>query len=93
MNLAVAPHREALSARAGRVAAIAAKHADAVDTEGRFPKEAVAALRDEKLLGIQVPVQMGGEGATMLELADICFMLGQAGSATAMIYAMHHIKA
>jgi len=93
MNLAVAPHREALSARAARVAAIAAKHADAVDTEGRFPKEAVDALREEKLLGIQVPVHMGGEGATMLELADICSILGQACSATAMIYAMHHIKA
>ncbi|WP_296037670.1 acyl-CoA dehydrogenase family protein [uncultured Agrobacterium sp.] len=93
MNLAVAPHREALSARAARVAAIAAKHADVVDTEGRFPKEAVDALRQEKLLGIQVPVHMGGEGATMLELADICSILGQACSATAMIYAMHHIKA
>lgn len=93
MNLAVAPHREALSARAARVAAIAAKHADAVDTEGRFPREAVDALREEKLLGIQVPVHMGGEGATMLELADICSILGQACSATAMIYAMHHIKA
>lgn len=83
----------ALAARAARVAAIAASHADDVDAEGRFPVEAVSALRAEKLLGIQVPVHLGGEGASIAEIAGLCATLGQACAATAMIFAMHHIKA
>lgn len=93
MNVTVAPQDETLSARAGRVAAIAAKHADEVDVTGRFPQEAVDALRQERLLGIQVPSSLGGESASLQEIADICARLGQACSATAMIFAMHHIKA
>lgn len=50
------------AARAERVAAVAARHADAVDREGRFPEEAVAALKAERLLGLQIPGQFGGEG-------------------------------
>lgn len=92
MNVTVAPQDETLSARAGRVAAIAAKHADEVDVTGRFPQEAVDTLRQERLLGIQVPASLGGEGTSLHEIADICARLGQACSATAMIFAMHHIK-
>ncbi len=92
MNVTVAPMDEALSARAGKVAAIAAKHADDVDAAGRFPHEAVAALRHERLLGIQIPENLGGEAASLQTIADICVRLGQACSATAMIFAMHHIK-
>lgn len=44
-----------LAARAERAAAVAARHADAVDREGRFPEEAVAAMRSERLLGLQIP--------------------------------------
>ena len=93
MNLTVAPPDASLAARAARVATIAAKHADDVDAAGRFPQESVDALRQERLLGIQVPVHLGGESATISQIADICSRLGQACSATAMIFAMHHIKA
>ncbi len=93
MDAAVVPLDAALAVRAKRVAAIAAKFADDVDAAGRFPKEAVDALKSERLLGIQVPRHLGGEGASLLEIADICCTLGQACSATAMIFAMHHIKA
>ena len=93
MNLTVAPPDASLAARAARVATIAAKHADDVDVAGRFPQESVDALRQERLLGIQVPVHLGGESATISQIADICSRLGQACSATAMIFAMHHIKA
>lgn len=78
--------------RARRVAQIAALHADDVDREARFPAEAVAALRAEGLLGIQIPLQFGGEGAAMSHVAETCFVLGQACAATAMIFAMHQIK-
>lgn len=93
MDAAVASHNMELAARAKRVASTAAKFADDVDAAGRFPSEAVDALRSERLLGIQVPKHLGGEGASLQEIADICCTLGQACSATAMIFAMHHIKA
>lgn len=81
-----------LAARAERVAAVAARHADAVDREGRFPAEAVAALKAERLLGLQIPGQFGGEGAGLTQMAELCSTLGQACSAAAMVFAMHHIK-
>ena len=93
MNVSVAPPDSTLAARATRVASIAAQHADDVDAAARFPKEAVDALRAERLLGIQIPVHLGGESADLRQIADICCILGQSCSATAMIFAMHQIKA
>ena len=71
------------------VAAIAAAAADDVDQKARFPQEALAALRQHRMLGIMLPVQLGGEGASMGDIVDICYRLGQACASTAMIYAMH----
>jgi acyl-CoA dehydrogenase len=81
-----------LKSRAERVARVAAEHAAAVDLAGRFPQEAVAALKAERLLGIFVPRALGGEGAAISDVADVCFMLGQSCSSTGMIYAMHQVK-
>jgi len=76
-----------------RAAAEAAKAtAASVDAEARFPTEAFAEIRKQKLLGIQVPRSLDGEGATLDDLADVCYILGQACSSTALIYAMHQIK-
>ena len=83
---------EPFLARADRVAAIAAQHADAVDAAGRFPEEAVEALRAEKLFAIMVPRELGGEGATTADVVDVCYRLGRACAATGMIYAMHQVK-
>lgn len=81
-----------LTARAAAVAAVAAQHAEAVDRDGRFPEEAVAALKSQRLLGAAVPIELGGEGATIRALADICYTLGRACASTAMIFAMHQTK-
>jgi acyl-CoA dehydrogenase len=75
--------------RAQAVAAVAATFADQVDREARFPEEAFAAIRAHRLLGITIPVDLGGEGASLADVVDICYRLGQACSSTAMIYAMH----
>jgi acyl-CoA dehydrogenase len=83
---------ESASARMARVAEIAAKAAEAVDREGRFPQETVDALRLERLLGIAVPVELGGEGMTTAEIADLIVRLGQACGSSAMIYGMHQIQ-
>lgn len=82
-----------LAGRAARVAAVAEAHADDVDTKGRFPSEAVAAMRAERLLSIQIVPDLGGEGASLAEIAEVCSVLGQSCSAAAMVFAMHQIKA
>ena len=79
-------------ARARLAAAVAAQHAASVDAAGRFPSEAFAEIRRQGLLGIMVPESLGGEGARLGELANVCFILGQACSSTALIFAMHQIK-
>ena len=85
--------RDDFMIRAERVAAIAAVHAKAVDDDHRFPHEAVAALRAQRLLGILVSSDLGGEGASVLAVANICYALGRACASTAMIFAMHQVKA
>jgi acyl-CoA dehydrogenase len=92
MNFPVKITEDSFAARAARVVAIAAKHADTVDFEGRFPREAVDAMKAERLLSIQIPRSLGGESATTTEIAELCSMLGQACAASAMVFAMHHIK-
>ncbi|HEV7610448.1 MAG TPA: acyl-CoA dehydrogenase family protein [Steroidobacteraceae bacterium] len=81
-----------LTARARAAGDIARMNATAVDAEARFPGEAFAEIRKQRLLGLQVPQPLGGEGASIGEIADVCYILGQACSSTALIYAMHQIK-
>ena len=79
-------------ARAQRVAAVAALHADVVDREGRFPQDALAAAKEEGLLGLMVPAHLGGEAASLADVADVCYALGAACASSGMIYAMHQVK-
>jgi|SRR5579863_1734563 len=81
-----------LRGRTQAVVAVAAKHAGSVDSAARFPAEAFDAIKAQRLLGIMVPRSLGGEGASVAEVGDVCYQLGQACAATAMIYAMHQIK-
>jgi acyl-CoA dehydrogenase len=84
--------QESLAVRAERVAAVAAKHAVAVDHDSRVPAEAIAAARAERLFGAAVPRELGGEGATIGDIVDVCYTLGRACASTAMIFAMHQTK-
>jgi len=81
-----------LLTRAREVASIAANSAVDVDEVARFPSEACAALKQQRLLGVMVSRDLGGEGASIADVADICYVLGQACASTGMIYAMHQIK-
>lgn len=81
-----------IAIRAKRVASVAALHADDVDRQARFPAEAVTALKAERLIGMQIPMQFGGESASLSQIAEVCFTLSQACSAAAMVFAMHQIK-
>jgi acyl-CoA dehydrogenase len=83
---------EDLPTRAKTVAAIAANHATAVDSAARFPAESFQAVKAQRLLGIQIPKALGGEGCGIGDVADVCYQLGQACGSTGMIFAMHQIK-
>ena len=43
-------------------------------------------------MGIAVPRELGGEGAGIGDVLDVCYVLGRACAATAMVYAMHQTK-
>jgi acyl-CoA dehydrogenase len=77
--------------RAQAVASVAADHAGAVDREARFPEEAFAAAKAQRLLGILVPADLGGEGAAITDVVEVCYALARACASTGMIYAMHQI--
>jgi acyl-CoA dehydrogenase len=79
-------------ARARFVAAAAAEHAVEVDRDPRFPHETFAAARQHRLLSMLVPVELGGDGASVSDVVDICYMLGAACGSSAMIFAMHQIQ-
>jgi acyl-CoA dehydrogenase len=83
---------ESLASRAAKVAAVAAEYAAAVDRESRFPVEAIAAARTERLLGAAIPCEFGGEGAGIADVVDVCYVLGRVCASTAMVYAMHQTK-
>lgn len=77
--------------RAETAAAAAAANADAVDKDARFPSEMLAAARDQRLLGMQVPAELGGDGASVSDAVDVCYVLGKSCSSSGMIFAMHQI--
>lgn len=81
--------RSDLSDRIDAVAAIAEKHAASVDQESRFPSEAFAELKAQRLLGILLSPAFGGEGRSVADAAQVCYALGKVCSSTSMIYAMH----
>jgi acyl-CoA dehydrogenase len=83
---------ERLRVRALAAAEVAARFADKVDREARFPKEAFDAIREQKLLGILVPAALGGEDASVGDVVDVCYILGRACSSSALIFAMHQVK-
>ena len=87
----VLPLTQDIKWRTKAAAAVAAAHAAAADGEARFPSEAFAAIRAQRLLGILVPAELGGEGAGISDVVDICYVLGRACGSTAMIFAMHQI--
>src|SRR3954466_4388700 len=85
-------HGPSLIERAARTAAAAAADADGVDRDARFPHNAFDVAREQKLLGVMIPVEFGGFGASIHDVTDVCYGLGRSCASTAMIYAMHQTK-
>jgi len=84
--------RSSFPQRTTIVAAAATAEAEDVDRQARFPQGAIDAARAQRLLGIQIPLAFGGDGASMSDVTDMCYTLGRACASTAMIFAMHQTK-
>ena len=83
---------DGLAQRTASAAAVAAAHADDVDSRGRFPDEAIRAFKEFRLLGLLVPEASGGPGASLGNVLSVCRTLGQACGSSALIFAMHQIQ-
>ncbi len=82
-----------LAAVAARIGVeVAGPAADDVDRVGRFPTEAFEALRSAGLLSAMIPVEMGGAGASLKDVARAVEVLSAHCASTGMIYAMHQIQ-
>ncbi len=82
---------DAFIGKAEAVAKVAAAHASDVDSNSRYPKESVAELRKCELLGVLIPKTLGGGGATLAEVAEICGVISKECASSAMLFAMHQI--
>ena len=78
--------------RAEEAASVAEKHAEAVDRDARFPTETFEELRRQRLLGMLIPRDSGGEGARVADVANVCAVLAASCSSSGMIFAMHQVK-
>jgi alkylation response protein AidB-like acyl-CoA dehydrogenase len=59
------------------------------DTAGRFSTEAVQSLGELGLLGLLLPVDVGGAGLGPHTFADVTATLAEADASVAMVYVMH----
>jgi acyl-CoA dehydrogenase len=71
---------------------VAARYADQVDRDARFPKEAIDALREASALSAFVPESLGGAAVSLDGIARGCFELGRRCASTGMVFAMHQIQ-
>ncbi len=82
------------AARAAAIGPGIAEHAARHDMDGTFVTEAYGALRASGLLKAAVPVELGGDGATVAELTALQRELGHHCGSTALASAMHqHVVA
>ena len=59
------------------------------DKAGRFSTDAVEALGESGLLGLLLPVDLGGSGLGPRTFADVTATLAEADASVAMVYLMH----
>lgn len=83
-----------LVARAAALGPILAQHAQRHDRDGTWVTESFDALRDAGLLKIAVPAELGGDGATVRQIAAVQRELAKHCASTALASAMHqHVTA
>jgi alkylation response protein AidB-like acyl-CoA dehydrogenase len=82
------------TARAAAVGPVLAANADRSDREGSWVSESFDAVRNAGLLRIAVPIELGGDGATIRDVAMVQRELARHCGSTALASAMHqHVTA
>lgn len=80
--------------RVDRIGPLLAEHSGSHDVAGTFVTESYDALRREGLLSVAVPVELGGEGATITQIAAMQRRIAHYCGSTALASAMHqHVTA
>jgi alkylation response protein AidB-like acyl-CoA dehydrogenase len=74
---------------AARIGAVAAEHAATHDRDATFVSESYAAMREHGYLGLAVPEELGGLGATLRQVCYAQAELARHDGATALSAAMH----
>jgi alkylation response protein AidB-like acyl-CoA dehydrogenase len=64
--------------------------ADEIDQQRRFPRENLNALGRAGVLGLMIPTEYGGSGATLAEMSKALETEGQNCASTAMVTLMHY---
>ena len=81
---------EELRRRAAEVGQTAlASHSEEVDERGQWLESSLRALAQAGLMGLHMPVHLGGHGQGLVALAAVAEELGRHCSLTAMCYGMH----
>ena len=80
---------ESLAQTADRLAQDFASRAAQHDADGSFVAENFARLKEAGLVEAGVPLELGGRGASVAELADVLRRLAHGCGATALAFAMH----
>lgn len=94
MTITAPNSSQTLTARAAALGPELAAHATRHDADGTFVSESYDALRASGLLTAAVPVELGGDGATIAELAALQRELAHHCGSTALASSMHqHVVA
>jgi alkylation response protein AidB-like acyl-CoA dehydrogenase len=86
-------HDAAVSKAQDIASRVLAPSAGQNDKAGRFSNEAVAALGESGLLGLMLPVDVGGSGSGPRTFAAVTAALAEADASVAMVYLMHNAAA
>lgn len=90
MPVTAPPHLHELVGRAREITdTVVARNVEQEDAEARWPEPAMRALADAGLMGLNVPVELGGHGQGLAGLAAIAETLAQESPSTALCFAMH----
>lgn len=82
-------HEAAVSKAREIAGSVLAPDAGQNDAEGRFSTEAVQSLGESGLLGLLLPVEVGGAGLGPRTFAAVTEIIAEADASVAMVYMMH----
>src|SRR5689334_16775121 len=89
MTGAIMTHEAAVLKAREIASSVLAPSAEQNDTLSRFSTEAIQALGDAGLLGLLLPVDVGGGGLGPRTFALVTATLAEADASVAMVYVMH----